>query len=123
EQAASGDLFRRPLHPYTQGLFRARPSLDEDKPELDAIPGSVPSPLDYPSGCRFRTRCWMAQPVCETEPALREQNDCEVGDAKAKDGEPGITGRASNKSAAGGSTHLSACHFAERLARLEPSPC
>lgn len=72
EQATVNDLFERPLHPYTQGLFRSLPSLSEKKGTLETIPGAVPNPLDFPSGCRFRTRCPMAQELCKQEPALRE---------------------------------------------------
>jgi len=87
EQASTENLFARPRHPYTQGLFQSLPSLVEKKERLAVIPGTVPSPLDFPSGCRFRTRCPMAQEVCAQEPELRE--------------------------VAGG--HLSACHFSDQL--------
>lgn len=71
EYAPVAGLFEHPRHPYTHGLFRSLPSLDEKKGELSVIPGSVPSPLDFPSGCRFRVRCPMAQEICEQEPLLR----------------------------------------------------
>jgi oligopeptide/dipeptide ABC transporter ATP-binding protein len=72
ESAPVEALFDRPKHPYTHGLFRSLPTLGERKEQLAVIPGAVPSPLDFPSGCRFRTRCWMAQEVCKEEPLLRE---------------------------------------------------
>lgn len=72
ESAPVGPLFENPRHPYTHGLFRSLPTLGEKKKELSVIPGSVPSPLDFPSGCRFRTRCSLAQEVCKEEPPLRE---------------------------------------------------
>jgi peptide/nickel transport system ATP-binding protein len=72
EQAVVNELFERPLHPYTQGLFRSLPNLAEKKATLEAIPGAVPSPLDFPSGCHFRTRCPLAQELCKEEPPLRE---------------------------------------------------
>jgi oligopeptide/dipeptide ABC transporter ATP-binding protein len=53
-------------------LFRSLPTLTEKKEKLAVIPGAVPSPADFPSGCRFRTRCWMAQEICKQEPLLRE---------------------------------------------------
>jgi len=92
EYAAVRDLFDRPMHPYTYGLLRAIPKWNGNgaRQPLPVIPGAVPSPLDYPSGCRFRTRCPMAQEVCESEPALREVAP----------------------------SHLSACHFAEQAANL-----
>lgn len=51
------DLFATPLHPYTLGLFRSLPRLGEKKHRLDTIPGTVPSPLSFPGGCRFHPRC------------------------------------------------------------------
>ncbi|MEW6126094.1 MAG: ABC transporter ATP-binding protein [Acidobacteriota bacterium] len=72
EYASVNDLFERPKHPYTHGLFRSLPSIAEKKATLDVIPGAVPSPLDFPTGCRFRNRCPLAQDECKTEPALRE---------------------------------------------------
>jgi oligopeptide/dipeptide ABC transporter ATP-binding protein len=74
ESADVTELFDHPLHPYTQALFRSLPSLDEPrKSELNVIPGSVPNPLEFPSGCRFRTRCPIARTDCAMfEPELLE---------------------------------------------------
>jgi len=97
EKAEVGELFRRPLHPYTVGLFRSIPRLGREGERLAVIPGTVPNPLQFPSGCKFHPRCFMAENICKTEePALREIL-------------PG---------------HASACHFAEGLlaAALCPSP-
>jgi peptide/nickel transport system ATP-binding protein len=66
ETATVGDLFARPAHPYTRALFRSLPSLETQPGELPVIPGSVPDPLDFPSGCRFRTRCAIARDACAT---------------------------------------------------------
>jgi peptide/nickel transport system ATP-binding protein/oligopeptide transport system ATP-binding protein len=64
-------LFELPAHPYTIGLFQSLPKLGERRDRLDTIPGIVPSPLDFPSGCRFRTRCKYATRRCGTrEPEL-----------------------------------------------------
>jgi oligopeptide/dipeptide ABC transporter ATP-binding protein len=87
EYAPIVELFERPKHPYTHGLFRSLPTLTGKKGSLDVIPGAVPSPLDFPTGCRFRTRCSMAQEVCRQEPALREIMP----------------------------NHFAACHFAEEV--------
>jgi oligopeptide/dipeptide ABC transporter ATP-binding protein len=86
ERAPAGQLFERPLHPYTQALLSAAPIAN---PRLRRkrliLPGDPPSPINPPSGCRFRTRCQYAQEICKAEqPPLREI-------------EPG---------------HLAACHFA-----------
>ena len=78
EVAPVRDLFRNPLHPYTQGLLRSlpRPELDEQQDELETIPGIVPSIFDWPPGCRFSTRCPFVEDRCRQEvPELREMGD------------------------------------------------
>jgi peptide/nickel transport system ATP-binding protein len=58
EVATVKELFRNPLHPYTRGLLASLPTVDGNKQRrLSAIPGSVPSILDLPAGCKFETRC------------------------------------------------------------------
>jgi oligopeptide transport system ATP-binding protein len=57
EHASVLDLFANPLHPYTQGLLRSMPRLSQGLRRLETIPGSVPDPANYPSGCRFHPRC------------------------------------------------------------------
>jgi oligopeptide/dipeptide ABC transporter ATP-binding protein len=63
-------LFDDPRHPYTLGLFRSLPNLGERAERLEVIPGMVPKPQEFPTGCRFRNRCPLAEPICETEPPL-----------------------------------------------------
>ncbi|MFP5264981.1 MAG: ABC transporter ATP-binding protein [Blastocatellia bacterium] len=92
EYAPVVELFERPKHPYTHGLFRSLPMLSEKKETLQVIPGAVPSPLDFPTGCRFRTRCPLAQEVCKQEPDLREILP----------------------------DHFAACHFAEEVGGMRP---
>ena len=71
EQAPVRDLFARPAHPYTEGLMRAMPRVGQGRERLETIPGSVPPPTAWPSGCRFRDRCPYAWERCEREaPAL-----------------------------------------------------
>jgi len=57
EQAAVGELFEKPLHPYTQGLIGSIPVLGKIKDRLDVIPGTVPNLVNLPPGCRFAPRC------------------------------------------------------------------
>ncbi|WP_436644478.1 ABC transporter ATP-binding protein [Microbaculum sp. FT89] len=64
EDAPVAEAFRRPLHPYTEGLLRCIPPLYEDADHLSAIEGSVPPPNAMPSGCRFRPRCDYARAAC-----------------------------------------------------------
>jgi len=97
EQAPVRALFKRPLHPYTQGLMRSVPRRDEIKggTTLQPIPGTVPSPMRFPEGCRFHPRCPFADERCSAEaPTLDEQ-------------EPG---------------HRARCHYAKEIQAGARSP-
>ncbi len=74
EMAARDELFRNPLHPYTQALMSAIPVPDPTlKRERILLEGDVPSPLNPPGGCRFHPRCPVALDICnQEEPAFRE---------------------------------------------------
>jgi oligopeptide transport system ATP-binding protein len=99
ETGTRAEIYESPMHPYTQALLSAIPVPDpvrEKQRERIVLAGETPSPADPPSGCRFRTRCWKAQPICaEQEPALED---------------PGA-GPALEDAGAG---HPVACHFPER---------
>ncbi|HEX8916149.1 MAG TPA: ABC transporter ATP-binding protein [Humisphaera sp.] len=62
-------LFDRPLHPYTEGLFRSIPKLGGEKDRLDTIRGTVPNPAKFPSGCKFHTRCQRTCDLAAQAPA------------------------------------------------------
>ncbi len=73
EYGTARQIFRNPLHPYTQGLLASIPRLDKDSERLYAIPGTVPSLNAMPSGCRFCVRCSCAMDVCrEKNPPIYE---------------------------------------------------
>jgi peptide/nickel transport system ATP-binding protein len=75
EQAPSAELFRNPLNPYTRGLLESIPGIDGAKHHrLQAIPGTIPSALNPPAGCRFHPRCSRAIPQCSAaEPPLERK--------------------------------------------------
>lgn len=73
EHAAPETIFANPKHPYTVGLMKSIPGMGTPGRKLDTIPGVVPSPLNWPTGCRFRTRCKDAGDICAgTPPELIE---------------------------------------------------
>ena len=93
EIAGVQEIFRDPRHPYTQGLLKAMPKMDEDCEQLYNIKGSVPAFANMPKGCPFSTRCAYASEQCfEMAPAEREVSKghsvrCwRVSDAKEREG-------------------------------------
>lgn len=76
EVASSKELYKNPVHPYTQALLSSIPIPDPDLAEASkriVLEGDVPSPVNPPSGCKFRTRCRYAMDICsEVDPKLKE---------------------------------------------------
>ncbi|RJQ09526.1 MAG: ABC transporter ATP-binding protein [Bacillota bacterium] len=71
EEADVVSLFRKPLHPYSEGLLNSIPRLNRPKGRLHVIPGYVPNPVNLPPGCRFGPRCAYVEDMCrEKEPEL-----------------------------------------------------
>jgi len=78
ELTASSQLYKKPLHPYTQALLSAIPIPDpdvEDQRERIILEGELPSPMDPPSGCVFRTRCKHAMEVCAVKKPVWQEID------------------------------------------------
>jgi oligopeptide transport system ATP-binding protein len=72
EVANTAELFRNPKHPYTQALLSATPRLHPgEKKQRVILTGEIPSALNPPSGCPFRTRCPYAQPICAEPPPCK----------------------------------------------------
>lgn len=67
EIAPVEDIFYRPLHPYTLGLLRSVPKLDQQRDDLVSIPGDPPNLITPPSGCKFHPRCVFATEKCQKE--------------------------------------------------------
>ena len=97
ETGLTEEVFDRPRHPYTAALMSASPKLDVSGAVRNRIilKGEIPSPLDPPSGCRFRTRCWKAEDICAQQAPPREQAP----------GDPG---------------HLAECHFPLESVKVRP---
>jgi len=73
EVSSTREIFRAPLHPYTQLLMRAVPNVKKPTESLETIPGTVPDMIDPPSGCRFHPRCPFAMDIClRVSPRLEE---------------------------------------------------
>jgi oligopeptide/dipeptide ABC transporter ATP-binding protein len=79
EAGSVDEVFENPMHPYTVGLLRSIPLMDEKKEELFMIPGMVPNPLKMPQGCAFSTRCDKCMDICTKKaPLLKEHNGRQV---------------------------------------------
>lgn len=76
ERAQIDDLYENPKHPYTKGLIKSIPRIGEKRQRLDTIQGMVPSPFEFPQGCRFNPRCEHAMDICKE----KEPPEVNVGD-------------------------------------------
>ena len=73
EEAPVIELFKNPMHPYTEGLMKSKPSLDKDVDRLYSIPGQVPNPINMPEECYFCARCPRAIDICrKQQPPIKE---------------------------------------------------
>lgn len=72
EQGDVKKIFKEPSHPYTQRLLKSLPSMHSPGERLHSIKGIVPDALNFPEGCRFRTRCLEAKDICKQEPELKK---------------------------------------------------
>ncbi|HLR14216.1 MAG TPA: ABC transporter ATP-binding protein [Bacillota bacterium] len=68
EEASVEQVFDNPRHPYTQGLIKSIPKIDEEVERLEQITGTVPSSDEFPTGCRFAPRCEFATERCKEDP-------------------------------------------------------
>jgi oligopeptide transport system ATP-binding protein len=76
EYGPAGEVFAHPAHPYTAALLGAQPSRDRRSRKRAAVQGEIPSAFAIPTGCRFRTRCPLAQPICgEIDPPRAPVSD------------------------------------------------
>ena len=67
EEAPVIELFKNPMHPYTEGLMKSKPSLNKDVDRLYSIPGQVPNPINMPEECYFCARCAKAMDICRKQ--------------------------------------------------------
>ena len=92
ELADRDELYRAPKHPYTKALLSAIPIPDpriEKRRQRIILSGDLPSPINIPKGCRFHTRCPMAQEICRIEEPAFERKE--------------------------GREHFAACHFSDQV--------
>jgi oligopeptide/dipeptide ABC transporter ATP-binding protein len=114
EYAKVEDLFDHPLHPYTEGLFKSVPKLNQVVDRLATIPGLVPNPAHFPPGCKFHTRCHRTRELAgagrdpagvvelvTAEERVKVMRICQADDPILREVRP---------------DHWAACHFAENYA-------
>lgn len=76
EIGASENIFKNPSHPYTIALLSAMPEIDKKPKEKIILRGQIPSAISPPTGCKFHTRCFMAQEICKTQAPKLEKTAC-----------------------------------------------
>jgi len=118
EAATVEDLFDRPQHPYTEGLFRSVPKLGQKIDRLETIPGTVPNPARFPTGCKFHPRCPRTRQLAAAAPAEQTMEAAAAGERfrvmrVCVEQEPDlreVRGR-----------HWASCHFAENYPQAKPT--
>ena len=118
EFATVEELFDRPQHPYTQGLFRSVPKLGTDAQRLETIAGTVPNPARFPVGCKFHPRCAMTRQLAVAAPdeqlveirapeeTFRIMRQCTAAEPLLREVSPG---------------HWVSCHFADNHPTIQQS--
>ena len=116
EVATVEELFDKPQHPYTEGLFRSIPKLGRESERLETIPGQVPNPARFPPGCKFHTRCPRTRALAaQSQP--QDVVTIHTGEEQAKvmrvcqQDEPALREVLAR--------HWAACQFAESFAKAE----
>jgi len=118
EVATVEDLFDRPQHPYTVGLFQSVPKLGHESERLQTIPGTVPNPAKFPTGCKFHTRCPRTRALA-TQTGTNDVVSIKTGDESAKVMRVCTTDEPNLRETLG--AHWAACHFAENYPAAQPT--
>jgi oligopeptide/dipeptide ABC transporter ATP-binding protein len=118
EVAKVEDLFDRPQHPYTEGLFRSVPKLGRESERLETIPGTVPNPAKFPPGCKFHTRCPRTRALASGAGA-NDVISIKTGEDSGNVMRVCATEEPNLREVFG--AHWAACHFAENYPTARPT--
>ncbi|HEY8749969.1 MAG TPA: ABC transporter ATP-binding protein [Tepidisphaeraceae bacterium] len=118
EVATVEDLFDRPQHPYTEGLFRSVPKLGNEAERLVTIPGAVPNPARFPTGCKFHPRCPRTRDLAAQSPA---DTVVTIGTGEETAKVMRICSQDEPLLREVSTQHWAACHFAENYPTAQPT--